>query len=159
MANEQNLLPPVGQGNRLAERHGFYVSKLAASEHAEIQATADAIRELVPIDSDALEPLIQGLAGKLWRRQKAYADLIANGIVRRGKPAPILRDLETLERDIRHDLEALALTPQKAADLGLTLAKTRETERGDFDPARLSIKERQQLEDLLTKAETANARP
>jgi hypothetical protein len=67
MANEQNLQPPVEQGNRLAERHGFYISKLAASEAAEIQEAADAIRELVPIDSDAIEPLIQGLAGKLWR--------------------------------------------------------------------------------------------
>lgn len=157
MANEQNLLPPVAQGNRLAERHGFYVSKLAASEDAEIQETAEAIRELVPMKSAALEPLIQGLAGKFWRRRKAYSDLLANGLVRRGKSAPILRDLETLERDIRRDLEALALTPQRAADLGLTLARTREADRAEFDPARLTIKEREQLEKLLTKAEATDA--
>ena len=85
---EVDNLVPTKRGNRLAERHGFYVTKLAPSEETEIQETAQDIRELVApaLDSAALEPLIQGLAGKLWRRQRAYADLIENGIVRVAKP-------------------------------------------------------------------------
>jgi hypothetical protein len=61
-------------------------------------------------------------AGQLRRRRKAYADLEANDVVRaRGKAAPILRDLETLERSILDGYKALALTPQAAASLNLTL--------------------------------------
>src|SRR5437773_10285087 len=87
-------LTPVGPGNRLAERHGFYSTVLTPVEHAELAEIADALRELSPLDTDALEPLVQLVAGQLWRRRKAYADIEANGVVRaRGKAAPILRDL------------------------------------------------------------------
>jgi hypothetical protein len=82
---------------------------LSPSESDEIAEIASAIRERTPLDSDALEPLVQLVAGQLWRRSKAYADLEANGVVRvRGKAAPILRDLSTLERSILEGLKALA---------------------------------------------------
>jgi hypothetical protein len=152
MSGIDNLRPvPFEPGNQVARRHGFYVEQLSPAEDEDVQTIADAIRELSPVDAEALEPLVQGLAGKMWRRKRAYADLIANGVVRRnGKAAPILRDLETLENSIRRDLEALALTPQAAADLGLTLAKTRSADR--FNLEALDPEERASLERLLTKA-------
>src|SRR5438067_380650 len=92
---------PVRTRNRLTERHGFCSSILARLEQDGVKEIASALRHLSPLDSDALEPLVQLVAGQLWRRRRAYADLDANGVVRtRGKAAPILRDLETLERSI-----------------------------------------------------------
>src|SRR5690242_3584308 len=121
--NSRNLTP-APQGNRLAERHGFYSTILTPVEQGELLEIANALRELTPLDTEALEPLVQLVAGQLWRRRRAYADLEANGVVRaRGKAAPILRDLETLERSILDGLKALALTPQAAASLNLTLTR------------------------------------
>ena len=152
LSRHPNLRPiPAQPGNRLAERHGFYVTALSPIEDAEIEEIASAIRDLSPVDADALEPLIQLVAGLLWRRRKAYADLEANGVVRaRGKAAPILRDLATLERSILDGLKALALTPQAAASLNLTLTRTRSSERFNVDA--LTTDERQALDRLLTKA-------
>jgi hypothetical protein len=144
--------PPFENGNRLAECHGFYATILQPVEHAELAEIADALRELSPLDTEALEPLVQLVAGQLWRRRRAYADLEANGVVRpRGKAAPILRDLETLERSILDGIKALALTPQAAASLGLTLAKARNT-NVDYDLERLNDAEQEQLQRLLAKA-------
>ena len=87
MQNSANLRPiPAQPGNRLAERHGFYVEQLSPIEGAEIEEIATAIRELSPVDADALEPLIQLVAGQLWRRRKAYTDLEANGLIRARGP-------------------------------------------------------------------------
>ena len=144
---------PFERGNRLAERHGFYATVLAPVESEEIEAIAEAIRELSPLNAGvALEPLIQLVAGQLWRRRKAYADLEANGVVRaRGKGAPILRDLSTLERAILEGLRALALTPQSAADFGVSLKKLQEPER-DIDLTRLNESQRRRLGELLELA-------
>jgi hypothetical protein len=154
-----NLRPvPFANGNRLARRHGFYTTRFSPSEDAEIQEIVDALRDVVPLESDSLEPILQGLAGKLWRRQRAYDDLCKHGVVRHnGRTAPILRALEPLERSIRDDLDALGMTIKSAADLRLTLARTRSVDDGRFDPSRLSISERQELERLLDKAETTGA--
>jgi hypothetical protein len=152
--NSANLRPvPFAEGNRLAERHGFYSSVLTPVEDAEVAEIADALRELSPLDSEALEPLVALVAGQLWRRRRAYADLEANGVVRaRGKAAPILRDLATLERSILDGLRALSLTPQAAADLGLTLARTAQVQH-EFDLEKLDDGERRELERLMAKAE------
>jgi hypothetical protein len=92
------------------------------------------------------------LAGQVWRRRKAYADLEANGVVRaRGKAASILRDLSTLERSILESLRALALTPQAAADLGLTLKRVHEADR-DVDLDKLNDAQRRKLAELLAIA-------
>lgn len=152
LPNTANLRPvPFERGNKLGERHGFYSQILMPVDHAEVAEIADALRDLSPLESDALEPLIQLVAGQVWRRRKAYADLEANGVVRaRGKAAPILRDLETLERSILEGIKALALTPQAAASLNLTLSRTRSRDR--FDADRLTREEVSELDQLLTKA-------
>ena len=123
--------PPFEAGNDVAVSHGFYVSQLAPTEAHQVQEIADAIRELSPIYGEALEPLVQGLAGKLWRRKQAYADLLDNGVVRgrERSPAPILADLNTLENSIRRDLAALALTVEAAAEVGVKLSRARKPER------------------------------
>jgi hypothetical protein len=155
VSNSANLRPvPFEKGNQLGARHRFYAQILAPADHAELAEITDALRELSPVDSAALEPLIQLVGGQLWRRRRAYADLEANGVVRaRGKPAPILRDLETLERSILEGLKALALTPQSAATLGLTLSRTHNRDR--FDVEALDDDERAQLDRLLEKARTS----
>jgi hypothetical protein len=151
--NSANLRPiPFERGNKSGERHGFYSAVLAPVESDEIREIAHAIRELSPVDADAAEPLIQLLAGQVWRRRRAYADLQANGVVRaRGKAASILRDLSTLERAILESLRALALTPQAAADLGLTLKSVHEADR-DVDLDKLNDAQRRKLAELLAIA-------
>ena len=153
MPNTANLRPiPFERGNRLAERHSFYATVLSPVENEEIGELAAAIRELSPLGAEALEPLVQLVAGQLWRRRKAYADLEANGVVRaRGKAAPILRDLSTLERAILEGLRALALTPQSAADFGVSLKKLQEPDR-DVDLSKLTEAQRRKLSELLAIA-------
>jgi hypothetical protein len=56
-------LTPVGEDNRLAERHGFYSTILTPLEHEDVEEIAGALRELSPLDTDALEPLAQLVAG------------------------------------------------------------------------------------------------
>jgi hypothetical protein len=54
--NSQNLRPiPFEKGNTLGERHG-YSTVLSPVENDEIGELADAIRELSPLDAEALEP-------------------------------------------------------------------------------------------------------
>ena len=154
MATNSNLqpAPPFAPGNRAAERHGFYATVLSPVESDDLAEIADAVRELCPLDAEALEPLIQLVAGQLWRRRRAYKDLEANGVVRgRGKAAAILRDLSTLERSILEGLRALALTPQAAADFGVSLKKLSEPGR-DVDLGRLTEPQRRKLAQLLTIA-------
>ena len=159
--NGRTSLTPAPLGNRRAERHGAYVARFTPTELKEIGQIEDKLREFTPLDSEALAPTFSVLAGQLWRRDRLLADLARHGVVRgradRGRVAPAVVALTELERAIVRNLDALAMLPKAAADLGLTLALTREVGRGDFDPARLTIKERQQLEELLTKAETPNA--
>jgi hypothetical protein len=55
---EQPESPPIPfeKGNALGERHGFYPTVLPPVENDEIGELADAIRELSPLDAEALEP-------------------------------------------------------------------------------------------------------
>jgi hypothetical protein len=73
-----------------------------------------------------------------------------HGIEKVAKSSSLLRDLATLERSLLTNLKALALTPQAAADLGLTWART---EALRFDPDRLTEDEQAQLDRLIEKAE------
>ena len=59
-----NNLTPVVPGNRLAATHNFYARVLTPVELDELGEIADAIRELSPLDTDALEPLVQLVAGQ-----------------------------------------------------------------------------------------------
>ena len=147
-------------GNRHAETHGAYVERFSPSEIAEIEQIEDKLRSLVPLASDVLEPTLSVLAGQLWRRDRLLADLHRHGVTRgradRGKVAPAALALTELERAIVRNLDALAMLPKAAADLNFTLAKTT-SERGEFDLARLTITEREQLGRLLDKAEDRSA--
>ena len=45
-------------GNRIASKHNFYATVLMPVEIEEVAEIAGALRELSPLDTDALEPLI-----------------------------------------------------------------------------------------------------
>jgi hypothetical protein len=161
LPSEQKTLPPAPLGNRRAERHGGYTVHFTPAELEEIEQIEDKLRNLTPLDSEALAPTFSVLAGQLWRRDRLLADLDRHGVVRgradRGRVAPAAAALTELERAILRNLEALAMLPKAAADLNLTLTRTREVGRSEFILERLTIAERQQLEELLTKAETPDA--
>jgi hypothetical protein len=152
----ENLKPiPATPGNRLAERHGFYLTKVSLSEEAEIEELASWFGSRAPVqDTDALEPLCQLAAGLSWRIRRGYADLVPNGLTpgARGRPAPILQRLEACERLLLDVLRTLGMSPQAAADLGLTLARASEIQAGRLDLGRLDDQERQRLRELLEKA-------
>jgi hypothetical protein len=68
MLDNVNLRPiPFERGNSVARRHGFYATVSAPVENEEITELADAVRELSPLDAEALEPLIASAASSLFR--------------------------------------------------------------------------------------------
>jgi hypothetical protein len=67
-------LTPVGPGNDLAERHGFYSLVLTPVDHAEVAEIADALPHLGPLETDALEPLVQLVARQLFRDFAGFVD-------------------------------------------------------------------------------------
>jgi hypothetical protein len=60
---------------------------------------------------------VSQLAVRLWRQRRAYRDLDEHGLIRDGRPAPVLDHLTKLESRIMADLEALGLTPRSASEL------------------------------------------
>jgi hypothetical protein len=120
--------PPTGPGNTLAVKSGFWASPmLREPDRAEIAEISASIRERMPCYSPAFEPAIEQLSMRLWRQRRAYADLSEHGIVREGKPAPVLVDLSKLENAIARDLAELGMTPRSAAALGVDVATTQRT--------------------------------
>jgi hypothetical protein len=119
--------PPFAAEHRLSTKHGFFSSPLLReADREEVAEIAGAIVELMPSWHPSFALAVEGLACKLWRQRRAYADLTANGLVREdGKPAPVLHHLVAVENAIARDLEALGLTPRAAAALGLDVASTR----------------------------------
>jgi hypothetical protein len=148
---------PFAENNRAATKSAFYVTALAASEREEVQTIADAVRALSPLDGEAQEPLVQLVAAQLWRQRQAVAYIDAAGIDEVARSSSLLRDLATLERALLAGLRALALTPQAAADLGLTWARASALDEREFDPGLLSDAELKQLRKLLAKARTGDA--
>jgi hypothetical protein len=144
-------------GNRAAAKSAFYVSALAPSEREEVQTIADAIRALSPLDGEAQEPLVQLVAAQIWRQRVAVAYIDEAGIEMVARSSSLLRDLATLERALLAGLRALALTPQAAADLGLTWARASALDEREFDPNLLSDAELKQLRKLLAKARNGDA--
>jgi hypothetical protein len=142
--------PSFEPGNRVAAKSAFYVSALAASEREEVQAIADAIRDLSPLDGAAQEPLVQLTAAQTWRQRQAVAYIDEVGIADVARSSSLLRDLATLERALLANLKALALTAQSCADLGLTWAKAAALD--DLDPERLDDTEIATLRALVAKA-------
>jgi len=132
----------------LSRRHSFYATKLDSEERAELADIVSAIAERTPAAGPAVDPLIELVALQVWRLRRAVADLAAHGLVRDGgRPAPILGHVEATERRLAENLEKLALTPKSAADLGLTLLRTRA-----LDVALLSPDEQAELARLLRRA-------
>jgi hypothetical protein len=144
--------PPFENGNRAAIKSAFYATKLAASEREEVAEITDVLRDLSPLDGDAQEPLLALTASMLWRQRVAVKYIDDHGIDQVAKSSSLLRDLATLERSLLANLKALALTPQAAADLGLTWARTSALR---FDPDRLTNDEQATLDRLIAKAEIA----
>jgi hypothetical protein len=108
------------------------------------------------VSSDTLEPLLEQLAIRLWRRNRLVEDLMKYGVLRaRGRsarhPAPSLEILERLEGGIRHDLDALGMTLPAALKLGLTLKQLASDHR-NVDPKRVSDEEIETLRAILRKA-------
>jgi hypothetical protein len=148
-------------GNQLARTHGFYARYLTPLEDAEVEEIAGAIRQLAPLDADGLEPAIQLLAGQIWRRKRAYADLQRHGVTRgradRSRAASILGDLTKLEGSILDGLRELGMTARSATALGLQLRQFEKARQFDFQ--RLTKEERRTFDELLTKAETVSDDP
>jgi hypothetical protein len=132
--------------------HGAYLTKLSASENADLAELAEEIRTLTPVDSPSIEPAVQTLASLIWRQRKLLAFLDENGLVRgrsdRTQLQPALEALLQIDKQI---LAAMA-APKQAADLGLSLVKLESQRR--FDRSRLNAAERAELDRLLAKSAT-----
>jgi len=100
----------------LALKSGFWIDPQLREEHrtelAEIEA---AVAESLPYPAEPFALAVSQLAVRLWRQRRAYGDLDEHGLIRDGKPAPILDHLARLENRIMADLEALGLTPRSGA--------------------------------------------
>jgi hypothetical protein len=154
MSTKTLVAPPAG--NRRAERHGFYVRQLSPLESDEVEGIADAIRSLCPLEADGLEPAVQLLAGQIWRRKRAYADLDRHGVTRgradRSRAASILTDLSKLEGSILDGLRELGMTARSAAGLGLELKRLERFR--DYDFSKLTRAEKATFDELVSKVST-----
>jgi hypothetical protein len=81
-ANGKTALLPPPKGNRRAVSHGAFVARFTPSEQAEIADLEDQIRELVPIQTPAVEPLVAVLATQLWRYGRLVEYLSAHAVMR-----------------------------------------------------------------------------
>jgi hypothetical protein len=120
--------PPLETGHTLTLKSGFWAApRLRPDDRAEVEELVVRSWELLPFRRPEFELAVEQLACRIWRQRRAYADLAERGIVRDGKPAPILADLGKLENTIQRDLETLGLTPRSAASLGADLVRTEES--------------------------------
>lgn len=109
-------------GNLLAVKSGFWIDPLLREEHrAELEEIGEQIWSLLSFKRPEFAPAVGQLASRLWRQRRAYRDLSKYGIVRDGKPAPLLAELAKVENAIQRDLVELGLTPRSAAALGVDL--------------------------------------
>ena len=109
-------------GNLLAVKSGFWIDPLLREEHrAELDEIGAQIWEVLPFKRAEFAPAVGQLALRLWRQRRGYRDLSEYGIVREGKPAPLLVELAKVENAIQRDLVELGLTPRSAAALGVDL--------------------------------------
>lgn len=109
-------------GNLLAEKSGFWIDPLLREEHrAELEEIGEQVWSLLPFRRPEFAPAVAQVALKLWRQRRAYRDLSEHGLVRDGRPAPLLTELAKVENAIQRDLVELGLTPRSAAALGVDL--------------------------------------
>jgi hypothetical protein len=116
--------PDAEPGNLLALKSGFWIDPTLREEHrAELEQIGAQVWEVLPFKRPQFAPVVGQLALRVWRQRRAYRDLSEYGIVRDGKPAPLLVELAKVENAIQRDLVELGLTPRSAAALGLDLAR------------------------------------
>jgi lactam utilization protein B len=124
--------------------HGAYLSKLSASENAELAELADELRTLTPVDSPSIELAVQTLASLIWRQRRLLAFLAEHGLIRgrsdRTQLQPAVEALAVIDRQIITTMAALSMLPKQAAELGLSLVKLEAQRR--FDRSRQGRKGR-----------------
>ena len=150
--------PPFEPGNRLAETHGFYAAKLRPNELDEVQDIASTLRDLSPASGDALEPLLQITAAKVWRWRRLHGWLAANAdrmVGSDGRLADVIEAVDRFESRMVAALDKLALTPEAVADLGLTHARTVRLKSYDLDA--LPAEQRHRVRELVAACEQATA--
>jgi hypothetical protein len=99
-------------------KSGFWIDPQIREEYrAELAEIEVAVAESLPYPAEPFALAVSQLAVRLWRQRRAYRDLDEHGLIRKGKPAPILDHLARLENRIMGDLEALGLTPRSALEL------------------------------------------
>jgi hypothetical protein len=157
IANIQRFGKPVagaGPGNTRALVHGARADLLIAPRAAELR---DHLRELVPAGSPSDEPALTLLSWQLARIEQANVYLAEQGLLDgKGIPRPVLKVLSTWENSAARLCDQLGMTPTARGRLGLDLARSRAIGRGgsadEFDLARLSDEDLDQLEALYAKA-------
>jgi hypothetical protein len=123
-----NRRPPnaARPGNQIAVKHGGH----AQLTPQQVQAVADAIRPVLPVQHQADEWVVTELADALIRLQRFRAYLEANDpLTARGKAAMVkvrsaMRWEERYAGRVLRLLKELGMTPQARAKLGLNLART-----------------------------------
>jgi hypothetical protein len=111
-------------GNLLALKSGFWIDPNLREEHrVELEEIGGQIWSLLPFRRPEFALAVAQLALRLWRQRRGYRDLTEHGLVRDGRPAPLLAELAKVENAIQRDLVELGLTPRSAAALGLDLAR------------------------------------
>jgi hypothetical protein len=141
--------PPFQPSNDLAVTHGAY-SRLRLSDAA--GATADVVRDLVPLNHPADESTIQAYAVVLEQlRAAAHALESADG--RRDRLLRLSQDAQGWANVALRYGRELGLTPRSRAELGLDLARVFRANERDLDLDRLSEAQRTTLAELLAIAE------
>jgi hypothetical protein len=143
-------------GHRASVKHSMFAKQFSPLDLEEIEATADALRAILPTAADAFEPMLQLLAARLWRLKRAYEFVAATP---EGElPRNFGEKLNSLELLINRTLAALGLTPVSASELGVNLARLAGVgESGPaFDWGSLEPREQRQLEVLLKKGRGAD---
>lgn len=132
--------PPFEPGNRAAVKHRFFAAKLDADDQAEIDAIMESLRRLVlsELDVDALQPLLELTAMQMWRLRRAYVHLAGRDLEEGGSVNPLLRHVDICEKSVKQNIASLVLEPQAAADLNLTMVRSRKA----FDLSVLSPAQR-----------------
>jgi hypothetical protein len=153
LSAKTNGLAPAPIGNRRAATHSAYVTRFTPGELQEIAEIEDELRELTPVDSPAIEPVIALAAGQIWRRDRLFRDLTEHGVTRgradRGRVAPAALALDALERQLAESLKMLCVSPKGAATLA---TRWRRPEARIASTSTAERRRARQLERLLDKA-------
>ena len=114
--------PPFEKGNQVAWTHGGQVSAWRVGPRAaEIAST---LREVLPVRSDADEPLIAVLANAWARLELMTAWLDKNGLMdSHNRPRPVLKLISTTENTCARLLDQLGCSPTSRARLGLDVVR------------------------------------